>query len=525
MSSQTVSKTVNSGQNAVTTANQDYEVYNPTLLGACHDVTKLDPFTLSSGFGFSAVAVINPSTNNLFEYVAYSPNSYSDYSNSTKRIYTSSSYSEAFSDKFKASGSYGTASFKAKAKYNEENSETTTHDQSMTYTEYLVTLYNLQFDAFSDSIELITEFSDAVKDLPSTYDANNPDDFLNFINTYGTHFSSMVTMGGRSYQTLTIVNDSYSSMTSQSIDISVSAQGTYEGATGSMSNDATSSETSTFKSEVSSSTNEVQYAPAGGTTMTGADLMDWKDNTVPYDPVATYINLEKHSVLLTAGNFPDLADIEKRADALDAAIEDYLSSQDEENRGELLEYGDDFKLQFTAQSNEVLGLYNTDVSNFENGQEVTNFHTVLEGLNYDKPSQSWKLEKVEAGDKDKDDNFVRVGDKVRLVDLETKAYFANAGSIAFTPDDPGYEQYLNDGQLDFFIGLATDPQFQDGDAVGSLIGDNMYICLGIPQNGVMTDNCALCGGITVCAPFIPYTDNCLGNLATIRISNLNKATS
>ena len=147
---------------------------------------------------------------------------------------------------------------------NEENSETTTHDQSLTYTEYLVTLYNLQFDATDDSIELITEFSDAVKNLPSTYDADNKDnkdDFLSFIDTYGTHFSSGVTLGGRSYQTLTIINDSYTSMTSQSIDISVSAQGTYEGATGSMSNDATSAETATFKNEVSSSTTMYSMHP------------------------------------------------------------------------------------------------------------------------------------------------------------------------------------------------------------------------------------------------------------------------
>ena len=259
--------------------------------------------------------------------------------------------------------------------------------------------------------------------------------------------------------------------------------------------------------------------------MTGADLEDWMENTVPNNPVATYLNLEKHSVLLTAGNFPDLEDIVARHDALDAAIEDYLSSQDQENRGELLEYGDDFKLQFTGQSNEVLGLDNTTVSDFENDQEVTQFPIVLEGLNYDKPSQSWKLEKVEAGDKDKDDNFVRVGDKVRLVDLETKAYLVNSGVFAFTPDDPSYEESLNEGELDFFIGLATDPQFQDGDAVGSLIGDNMYICLGIPQNGVMTSDCWLCGGTAMVPPFTPYTDNCLGNLATIQISNLNKATS
>jgi len=182
-------------------------------------------------------------------------------------------------------------------------SESTRFEQATAFCE--VAVYKLALTS-SSKIGFTKEFDEMVRGLPTEKGKGSDDTLATFMITYGTHFTSDVTMGGKLTLRWTMTESSYDTLQEDATTNKYSVEVGYEGlfsATAGASTDKETEATKAVKKATSEKGVEERYQ--GGAPFEAGDLSKWaaglKDKQAPVKK-----GLRQITELLTQLNFPGL---------------------------------------------------------------------------------------------------------------------------------------------------------------------------------------------------------------------------
>ena len=234
-----------------------------------------------------------------------------------------SSYYNTLKVDVKADFSGWGASFSASADYKEVHENSVSHKYR-----YVASHANCQvYDASIPKINaasLNPAFKKAVHKLPS--ESTTLEDYMDFIQHWGTHVVFKLTMGGRYGVQSSITNSDYTTMASTGLDIKAAAE--YSGIVSLNANAATSSQKEQAE-QFESYRTDYQIYQIGGKPPLNETLstFEWA-RTVKDNPLPLRYTLLPLTDYLTSQYFPNDKDISKKQSKLhDAAIE-YCKSLD-----------------------------------------------------------------------------------------------------------------------------------------------------------------------------------------------------
>jgi hypothetical protein len=166
------------------------------------------------------------------------------------------------------------------------------------------------------SYTLTPAFINATTSLPATYNSANPQQFLDYFNTWGTHVSQQIYMGGRASSTYTFNSASYNELQSSQIDFSAAASASWGYYSGDASASATYSQASTtyFNSKASSILRTFQGPPP---PIQPSNINTWLNNVINTPFVLSYSLTPISSLVQTISA--------SRATAISNALQDYCS--------------------------------------------------------------------------------------------------------------------------------------------------------------------------------------------------------
>lgn len=251
---------------------------NTDYLGAGYNVLKGNPWQLDPNVGRDPGWI----TNRIISY-SYTegltssdgryniPNGASiqsvsscQYGASSTQIFGAHSYYNYLSTYASVSGSSVGGSFSLSLGYQQTAAGTSTNlnvlvTSAASCVSYVAALY--PFSTYSYT--LTPAFINATTSLPATYNSANPQQFLDYFNTWGTHVSQQIYMGGRASSTYTFNSASYNELQSSQIDFSAAASASWGYYSGDASASATYSQASTtyFNSKASSILRTFQGPP------------------------------------------------------------------------------------------------------------------------------------------------------------------------------------------------------------------------------------------------------------------------
>jgi hypothetical protein len=215
------------------------------------------------------------------------------------------------------SGDFEGFNFSGSASY--QYSETVTHNfETVVYeSSSMVQLWQLSVNA-NERLPLSAAFVKQISALPPTYTGNEAA-YAAVVASFGTHYVSAATFGGRTYQQTTTSSESSSKLVQQGFDASAQAGVAMLASLGMSANTHTAAYEAFSET---ASVGELQWL--GGTAS-----MDWGTwvASVPQSPAIVGATLVPIYELLTAEYFPDVADIEQVQAGLTAAVNAYITSQ------------------------------------------------------------------------------------------------------------------------------------------------------------------------------------------------------
>eukprot|EP01088_Endostelium_zonatum_P012891 TRINITY_DN271_c0_g2_i1.p1 TRINITY_DN271_c0_g2~~TRINITY_DN271_c0_g2_i1.p1 ORF type:complete len:573 (-),score=155.92 TRINITY_DN271_c0_g2_i1:30-1748(-) len=239
----------------------------------------------------------------------------------TKNITGSQTYQHILDDSVSASIGFFGAHFSASYDYKTVNQHTTSYSDIYTETAAECCVYKGQLQSFNTP-PLSNNFMDGVKEMPTTYNSNSAGFFNQFIQAFGTHYTSYVTMGGRFGQRSRITGSSWSKLISS--DLSVSASAGFSAQSFSAAVKVMSTDDKSQASSYSSLTEDQSLFSIGGTLPASFQVADWittsKDNPMP---LATEIH--QLTNLFNSVYFPNDPQIAAKGNALESALKNYCS--------------------------------------------------------------------------------------------------------------------------------------------------------------------------------------------------------
>ncbi len=318
-----------------TTSDKATPLRNVGYLGRCYDILKLDPLELDGSALANAPFDLDQSDqkpvnngNNLAPVVVdYYPGSGGAYSEEANLVFTAYKYQSAFKqdvnfevgipDVFAFSTSVGFSSFQQ---------ETGSEENLFTYIDYKHKLHTLILDLdYQDQsqLKLRSNFKNTVKALPHDRD----DGYQQFIQNFGTHFTTLVRFGGRAYFWLKISNTTYSTLESQGLSVKAGVKGTFKKVTGSVGSETTTEDVKQFQSLTQVSSTNIQFD--GGTPNTNLD--EW-GKTVADNPAPINMTLKPLYKLFTSKFFPDDPNIDAKRARMEQVVNGYVrTGQEPEN--------------------------------------------------------------------------------------------------------------------------------------------------------------------------------------------------
>lgn len=139
---------------------------------------------------------------------------------------TREDYNSHFATQASIDGSYMGFSASADASFNKDVNDTTSSSfcsLSARIFSYGLVLSNRDQAALSNNITSDPDY----KNLPSSYDSQNPMPFFNFFNKFGTHFIGQIEMGGVLYYSVAVNSDSSFTGTDSSAKITAEYKGVF----------------------------------------------------------------------------------------------------------------------------------------------------------------------------------------------------------------------------------------------------------------------------------------------------------
>jgi MAC/Perforin domain len=313
---------------------------NWDFIGRCFDVLKIDPLKIdNSAKTFMALAIgtgkddddFEPTLDDRFlkpKGTRYVPLAGGHGSSSTvmissaydfqtfNKIENSVSVSDPTGEMFKTSLS---------SSYSQTRRATGSENKVLTYTSLTVDLCRLELSELEESALAVSkELVAAVAKLPPNPD---PTAYDNFVKTFGTHYSSGVTFGGRAYQRVMVKEAEYSTFLEEGLDMASEAKLTFDIAAGGKLIQ-TDTRSKKFINTTKNSTDDIKVA--GGTPPATSSGFDSWASSVASNPAPIKVDLEPLYQLLTAKLFDNDPEIETKQTLLKGTIDNYLTSKGED---------------------------------------------------------------------------------------------------------------------------------------------------------------------------------------------------
>ncbi|BAZ11399.1 hypothetical protein NIES4071_32250 [Calothrix sp. NIES-4071] len=307
---------------------------NIDALGRCYDVLQLDPLRIGeSSKSFSAVTFIpekfktTPDRSALIpEGTDYKSGSSGSYEQETLMLLSSYDFQQMFSQNVSLGvGVPQVFAFSTSTTYRriEQETRTRTHLYSYTQAEFIDHELRLRLHQ-SASLPIGEELRQAVKALPNIA---NRQVYQQFIDKFGTHFSTNVAFGGRAYQFIRMSREDYTRMVLEGINISLEAEGTFKNVTGQIASGTETEKSRRFRSVVERGQESVQWS--GGTPSRNLDT--WL-NTIRQDPVPVKLQLSPLYELFTKERFPEEEQISQKQKLMRESVEQYIQTQGQKPR-------------------------------------------------------------------------------------------------------------------------------------------------------------------------------------------------
>ena len=187
---------------------------------------------------------------------------------------TMASYQQSLEVEVSVSGGLaGIASFKASTNYKSmEKSMTTTRDKHV-YSTAVCDVYKARMDTY-DPPKLNSRFIKALTTLPTTYDEQQ---YFRFIDNYGTHAVTEISMGARYGMISTVSENAFQKLTSEGISVSLAASFTILGISGSV--DTRTNSQKELANKYNSAMTNYQIISVGAKPV-GMDSIAWAKQTI-----------------------------------------------------------------------------------------------------------------------------------------------------------------------------------------------------------------------------------------------------
>ncbi|RUR72794.1 MAC/perforin domain-containing protein [Chlorogloeopsis fritschii PCC 9212] len=235
-----------------------------------------------------------------------------------------------FQQKFSQNVSLGVGipqgfAFSNSTTYNKVEQETRTRTNLYSYTQVEFIDHELRLLLHqTDFLPIGEELYQAVLALPSVA---NKQAYRQFIDKFGTHFSTNVAFGGRAYQFIKMSREDYRRMVLEGINVSVEAEGTFKNVTGQVGSGTETQKSKIFRSTVERGRENIQWI--GGTP--NRDLNTWLQ-TIRQDPVPTKLQLYPLYELFTKERFPEDSAIAQKQKLMRESVEQYIQTQGHQSR-------------------------------------------------------------------------------------------------------------------------------------------------------------------------------------------------
>ncbi|GGJ46903.1 MACPF domain-containing protein [Deinococcus roseus] len=324
----------NQSQEAQTQQTQAAPTFpNIAFLGRGYDLLLTDPLDYASGGSRATVIALQYKNDNVqlvandhFRFpdsTQNNPDPGGTTSLTFQQMFRQSDYQSQFGETATISGGIPLiAKFSLSESYSQSFSQKSSLQSSTLYTWREVRLVTVNFTPALDDpppLVLDTDFANAVENLSSS-SASDPT-YQEFIQQFGTHYTTSVSFGGRAYQYTVVEASTFSSMIAQSIDVQAGASGAFDIFTGSASGSYNQQNTQSYQSATESSTTLKNFS--GGSPFDSWD--NWV-SSVGGQPVPIALTLAPLSDLLNGTNFPNDPDIATRQSLLETAITNYLQA-------------------------------------------------------------------------------------------------------------------------------------------------------------------------------------------------------
>ncbi len=133
--------------------------------------------------------------------------------------------------------------------------------------------------------QLTPDFEDAIKGLPTSYNAGNKSQFVNFINNWGTHYPISVIYGGRFASIMSMTNEQAGKFEERGWDAAREVEATFKGVTVGQTLNASSTTTKNFE--------EIQKNSKLESNSYGGTVNDGKWTVAPINAAPVYYTLQK----------------------------------------------------------------------------------------------------------------------------------------------------------------------------------------------------------------------------------------
>ena len=190
------------------------------------------------------------------------------------QLETMASYQQSLEREVSVSGGFFGASFKVSTDYKSmEKSMTTTKDKHMISTA-VCNVYKARIDAY-DPPKLHPKFIKALMTLPTNY---NEEEYFKFLDYFGTHAVTEISMGARYGMISKISEEAYNRLTNEKFSITAGASFSILGISGSVDN--RNAEEKNMGNKYRNAMTSFQIISVGTKPVAGGDSIKWAQQTI-----------------------------------------------------------------------------------------------------------------------------------------------------------------------------------------------------------------------------------------------------
>ncbi|NEO97162.1 MAG: hypothetical protein F6K58_00270 [Symploca sp. SIO2E9] len=180
---------------------------------------------------------------------------------------------------------------------------------------------NAVVNQIKNYFKLGQEFQNRVKALPNSRDSQeDKQEYKNFIENVGTHYTWEVRFGGRKNNYSYIGKDSYERLEGEGINVNLGAEFSFKKLTGQLDSGFEDENMKRFQEETAEYYRRIETQ---GGSVGISDLDEWV-KTIPDDPVPVKIKLALVYELLIPELFEDEPEINRKRQLMQEAYQDYL---------------------------------------------------------------------------------------------------------------------------------------------------------------------------------------------------------